>query len=268
MRHRHKHIKNKLRHLLPKRWFFQRPLFWAGFLVVLLATGIFYLAFFFPEFQVQAIRVSGNEKVASQDIETLAWQGVNKTIWGIANKNIFMFDVRTLKDRITTGFPAIEELSIKKQWPGRLEISIVERVPFAIFCPNQNEARCFIIDKHGVIYEIAQAIGEDSFIVRQAVDEEKLVTGQTVVEKHIMGMVADVAENLQKNFQISLKEVLVSNPLVFTTAERWKIYFDPAEDADGQVLKMNRLLKNEITPEIRKNLQYIYLQYKDRAYYK
>jgi hypothetical protein len=35
-----------------------------------------------------------------------------------------------------------------------------------------------------------------------------------------------------------------------------------------QIKKMDALLQTEIPPDARKKLQYIYLQYKDRAYYK
>jgi hypothetical protein len=54
------------------------------------------------------------------------------------------------------------------------------------------------------------------------------------------------------------------------TNENWQIYFDlnSMSDTDLKIAKLNLLLNGEITPEIRKNLQYIDLRFKDRAYYK
>ena len=69
-------------------------------------------------------------------------------------------------------------------------------------------------------------------------------------------------------FQIYIKEAFVSNPLILKTSESWKLYVDPDGDIQSQITKMKLLLKDQITPAVRQNLQYIYLQYKDRAYYK
>ena len=40
------------------------------------------------------------------------------------------------------------------------------------------------------------------------------------------------------------------------------------ETAEPQITKMNLLLEQEIVPAQRKNIEYIYLQYQDKAYYK
>lgn len=268
MKHRHKHIKSKLRNLRPKKWFFKQPMFWICFLMLLLASGAFYLFFFFPKFQVQAIIISGNTNIPTREIEILALKEVDKTFLGVGYKNIFAVDATALKKHILTGFAGIEDVVIKKQWFENILVQIIERKPFAVFCPGKNNEQCFVIDRHGVIYETAQPVAEDSFIVRQYVDETKLTTGQALVDLRHMEAIIKIKDSLEHNFQINVKEVLSSNPLIMTTSEGWQIHLDPALDIDMQVSKLNLLLKNEIAPEVRKNLQYIYLQYKDRAYYK
>jgi hypothetical protein len=55
-----------------------------------------------------------------------------------------------------------------------------------------------------------------------------------------------------------------------TINEGWQIYFslDPDSDINTQLVKLNLLLSGEIPLENRKNLEYIDLRFKDRAFYK
>jgi hypothetical protein len=81
-----------------------------------------------------------------------------------------------------------------------------------------------------------------------------------------------VQKNLQDNFQINLKEAFITSPLRMDviTSENWEIYFnmDSEYSIDSQLLKLDLLLKGEITEDIRPTLQYIDLRFKDRAFYK
>ena len=258
MRHRHKHIKNRLRHLKPKRSLFTRPVFWLAFFAVIMLGGLFYLFFFFGPLQVQAISVTGNEKIASQEIENAVWKDINKKIFTINNKSIFMVDTAMIKRNLLTGFPQIENVAIKKHWFKNIELQISEREPAAVFCPHQGAQNCRLIDIHGVAFEPAYSIA-GQLIVRE---------GQIAVDENIMQDIVKVRDDLKNNFQIDIKEVISSSPLLFTTAEGWQIHVDPAQDIGAQITTLDLLLTRAITPAVRKNLDYIYLQYKDRAYYK
>ena len=267
MRHHHSHIKNKIRHLRPKRSLFTRPIFWLCILLLILSGGVFYLFFFFPKFQVQEVIVSGNEKTSSQNIEALVWQDINKKALGISHKSIFTVDANKIKKDILVELTGIKEVKVQKQWLQNIKIEVIERSPVAIFCPNNSNQNCFFIDDSGVIYESIDA-DKNQLIVRQVVADADLVAGRVVVDKSILDAIMRVKSDLKNNFQIDIVEVFSSNPLIFTTQEQWEIYVDPTLDIGAQITKLDLLLKNSITSAVRKNLKYIYLQYKDRAYYK
>ncbi len=264
--HRHKHIKSKLRYLKPKKSLFDRSVFWLALLFLVVAGGVFYLFFFFPQFQVQAITISGNQNVSSVDIQTAAWQNINKKVLGISSKSIFTVNTTQLKRSLLTGFPDLENVNVQHRWLAGIHLEITERSPVATFCASKSFEQCFLIDKNGVIYANGNPT-ENNLIVRQA-GGQTFITGMPVIDKSSMAVITKVKDDLQNNFQIHVKEALVSNPLIFTTTEGWKLYVDPSISIDDQITKMDLLLKNTITPAVRKKLQYIYLQYKDRAYYK
>lgn len=268
---RRKHIKPRIRKLRGGKGIFQRPLFWV-FSAVLLTTGIgLYFALFYSKFQVEKIDVLGNQKIMTKDIEDIALAQVSKKIlnlgfFNLSTKSIFTVDSKNLVENLLNKFPLIEEVKLQKKMPQGVILEIKERGSFALFCQNEN--RCFFMDKNGVIFEESQVVVKDMVIIKKDFEDEVFL-GQNIISKKEVDIIVRVEKNLKDNFQIGVEEIYVSeNLLTFKTLEGWQIYFDSTSDIDLQITKMNVLLKEEIPANARKKLQYIYLQYKDKAYYK
>ena len=257
MNYRKKHIKPKIRNLKPKKSIFKMRFFWFAILIILLLTTVAYFILFSSRFNVSIIEILGNEKIKNNDIKSI--------VMIESGSRIFLVNKNKLAKKLLAEFPIIEMVTIKKRMPNKVILNIKERQPFAIFC--QDEKICFFIDKNGVIFESTQN-NQQSIIIHKESNDKEIFLGENVVNKNIIDIIYKVQKNLKDNFQIDVKEILVSDTLVFTTAENWQIYFDPNSDIDLAITKMNILLKDEIPANTRKNLQYLYLQYKDRVYYK
>lgn len=271
MNYRHKHIKPKIKKLKKRRKIYQSLLFWLFLLFLIISFAVLYLVLFYPKFQVSKIEIYGNEKIKSPDIENVALPGINRRIFSagifsISSKSIFIVDVESLIRKILIKFPDIEDIEAQKKLPDNITLKITERKPFAVLC--QNTDACFFIDKNGIIFEELENIPQNTFIIHQESNDGKIFIGENIIDKKVIDVIYKVQNNLKNNFQIDIKEIFISSLLVFKTSENWQIYFDPASDIDFQITKMSTLLKDEISLNIRKNLKYIYLQYKDRAYYK
>lgn len=267
MSYRRRHIKPRIRKLKKKKIFFKRPLFWV-FLVFLTIIALLYFILFSQKFQTVKIDVLGNEEVKAKDIESIAWQNINKKIDAgiiqISTKSIFIVNKEDLIKDILNEFPNIGEVKVQKELPNNLILKVTERQPFAVFCNND---KCFFIDEKGIIFEQPKDIPDEMVIIRkQSIKTPEL--RENIIDRNIVNIISKIKHNLKNNFQIGIEEILVSETLVFKTSENWLIYFDPTRDIDLQITKMNALLRDEISEGDRKNLQYIYLQYKDRAYYK
>ncbi len=265
MNYRKKHITPKIRRFKKRKKFFQKPVFWI-FLLLILVIIFLYVILFWPKFQVSKIEVMGNEKIQGKDIKHVAFDAASRKIFNISSKSIFMVDVKSLEKSILDKFPDIQSVTIKKMYPNDITLQVTERTPFMVFC--QNTTDCFFIDINGVAFEKVKEVPQGMAVIIKDFDGKEVYLGKTVIEKGAMDMISVIASNLKDNFQIGVKEVLVGNSLIFTTSENWKVYFDLALDVRPQVTKMNVLLKDQITAKDRKKLQYIYLQYKDRAYFK
>ncbi len=247
--------------------FYQSSWFWLAFLGLSLALGITYLLLFLPNIQITHLEISGNQKVATQDIEALVQKEIDQRIIGFSSKSIFLVNSKTISQKLLAGFPSLESAEVKKGYFSKLTIYITERKPFAIFCKTGSD--CFSIDKNGIIFQLTDSSPKNMMVLsHDPADVKKLEFGQTVIAKNIMEGIINIQDDLKKNFQIDIKEIMVSNPLIITTFENWKVYIDPLADINLQIAKMRKLLTDEISPSARKKLQYIYLQYQDRAYFK
>jgi len=267
MSHRHKHLhrKQKVRSLRKKKKVYQLRSFWIVFAAVLLGALAIYFGIFFSAIQIQHIAIAGNQKVATGDIEKLAEKNSTTKVLGLSSQSIFLENPIALKNDILHAFPQIGDVSVQKKYPSSLFIMVQERQPFSVFCDSLTN--CFSIDNTGVIFEQVQApVGVMTISTEPA--QLEVFAGEDVVNKNVMDAIGKIQTSLKQNFNIDVAQALVSDPLIITTSEKWKIYFDLTQDIDLQITKLNTLLKNQISTSDRKTLQYIYLQYQDRAYYK
>lgn len=281
MPYRKRHIKSKIHKIRLQKSIFKMPIFWILNLVVVIVLSVLYFLIFFSGFQVENIIISGNEKIPSKNIEKLAYANINKKIIGIGklnlmSKSIFLVNSQKLQQEILSRFPVAEAVAVEKKLPQTISLKITEKKPVAIFCSSagseQASAKCFFIDKNGVIFEELQSLAQrqDMPIITQTLNSNDIFTGESVVDRNVISAISKIEKNLKDNFQIDIKEALVSNPLRLDikTNENWQIYFDLNSDTNLQIIKLNSLLKNEISQTSRASLQYIDLRFKDRAYYK
>lgn len=268
MNYRRYHIKPKRHRLRKRKRFYQSLSFWTVVLASITGLMLFYFILFSPKFQVVNVTISSNEKADTKSIENLVWSHVNKKIiaigpWSVFSKSIFIINKHKLTSNTLDNFPVIDEVTIDKKMPNTIHVRVQERKPFAVFC----DAQCFFMDKNGIIFEKLFVIPEEFFTIYENTGNS-LSLGSTAVNKNLVDAIDKIKKTLMNNFQVKAVEASLDDLLVVKTDEGWNAYFDPARDLDFQIDKMSHLLKDEIPSQERKNIQYIYLQYKDKAYYK
>ena len=280
--YRKKHIKHKISKIKhpkgDKKSIFKNKWFWMFILFLIIVSSSLYYLFFYSEFQLKNIIVSGNSKVKENDLQDIVNRLADKKIIDFANikvnsKSIFLIDKNIVKSDILKEIPDIESITINKKLPQTLTLNITERKPLGAFCPNSfatgSNIGCFSIDQAGVIFDPLLSIPDGSTIVRQAMDNGQIFAGEKVVAQNIISAIYKIQKNLKDNFQINLTEALITSPvrLNVNTNKNWKIYFDltPSSDIDSQLSKLNLLLGGEIPADSMSNLQYIDLRPKDRA---
>lgn len=274
MSYRRKHIKTKIHKLKkPKNKIIKRRVFLAAVLLLSAVLIVFYFLIFSSRFQIKEIEISGNQKIQSGDLQSFIFSRLARVfiavpVLKIESRSVFLIDYKKLKTDVLSNFPAIEEAKISRKSFTELTAEIREREPVGIFCISPSE--CFSIDKNGVIFEQLSNIAGGMILIKNPQDAKEAVAGDKVIAENVIKAILNIEKNLKNNFKINIEEALVSNPLRIDikTAEKWQIYFNLESDMDLQIAKMNLLLSNEISPDSRKNLKYIDLRFKDKAYYK
>ena len=280
MSYRKSHVKHKIHRIKPKETIFKKLWFWILILVLIIIGSVFYFAIFWTGIQIQNFVVSGNNKITTQELQRIASTDSNTgllKLWNfqIISRSILLANTDSINKDILQKFPIIEKVTVNKSFPKTITLGVTERNPVGVYCPSTDTTQtdgCFLIDNNGVIYQQISMPTSDFVIVRQVLQDPNLYTGEGVVGPNAMADISKIQKDLQDNFQINTSEALITSPirLNITTGEGWQIYFNLQgnPDINSQLTKLNLLLNGDITPDVRKTLQYIDLRFQDRAFYK
>ena len=234
--------------------------FWLALSVLTVGVALFYFSVFSSFFQIKKIKVSGNEKVAADDIKNAVSNNVGRRIIFFDTKSIFLADFEKAKKILLKSFPKISQVKLKRKLFNTLLVRVEERRPVAVFCRDND---CFLIDGKGVIFE--KALEPYSGLeIRRTSQIAELNLGARAVEEEKMSRILEIKAKMEDNFGISLKKILIlsDTKLNVETEEGWEIYFNPEKDLNWQITELSAILKKELfSPNKRKNLKYIDLRF-------
>ncbi|MCK4453815.1 FtsQ-type POTRA domain-containing protein [Candidatus Parcubacteria bacterium] len=240
----------KLHRIKRKKSLLKNKFFWFGVLILAIVVSLSYFLFFHSFFQIKNIEIFGNEKLKTEQIESL----IEK------DKNIFLFNIDKNKKKILENFPEITELLLEKDFPRSIKIQIEERKPVAIFCQNE---KYFFIDKKGIVYEKAEANSMLKIKNLTLNKELELRLGDEILTENQLNQIIYIETKLKENLeiQIELAEIVSDQRLNIKTSEGWEIYFNIQEDIDWQLIELGLILKQKISPEKRGEIKYIDLRF-------
>ncbi len=244
---------------------FRNRFFWLSVLVLIIFGGIFYLAYFCSIFQIKDIKISGNQKIQTQDIENLIKEKINKKLLFFPTKSIFLVNSNEIVRSLSEKFIQADSLILKRRLPTTLIVEIQERMPLGVWCQGEN---CFYIDREGIIFE--ENPQETEFIIKSEEQKTQAFLGEKVIKKNILESIFEIQRKLKENLKVNIKEIIVleKEKISAKTSEGWGIYFDPTGDIDWQLTKLSLVLEKEIPPERRKDLEYVDLRFGNFAPYK
>lgn len=249
-----------------KSWpVFKSRFFWLSAVILLVTLGAAYLVLFWSFFQIKEVLVAGNEKISSQDIRELLWPKLEKKILGLTSHSIFLANPRSLQIFLAERFPLIDELKIKRQLPQFLTVDIKERKTIGDWCRGSD---CFSLDGKGIVFEIGQP--ESGLIIRSQQSQGEIVLGKKVIGEKELGQILTIQKTLKEKSSLDSKEfTFFENELRLNvkTSENWSAYFDLKENLDWQLIKLELLLKKELSSDKRVGLEYVDLRF-SKVYYK
>ena len=248
-----------------KKSLFKSRLFWLTILVLIIFGGIFYLVCFSSIFQIKDIKISGNQKIQTQDIENLIKEKIKQKLLFFPTKSIFLIKSNEIVESLLEKFLKIDKVNLKRRLPESLIVEIQERLPLGVWCQGEN---CFYIDKEGIIFE--ENPPKVEFIIKSEESIAQGFLGEKVIEKVLLESIFEIQRKLKESLKINIEEIIIleKEKINAKTSEGWEIYFNPTGDINWQLTKLSLVLEKEIPPERRKDLEYIDLRFGNFAPYK
>jgi len=240
-----------------------------GFLALVVAGAAFYGLFFWQVFWVEKVTVSGEQKVAKADIESLIGKNLENKVLFFKTKSILRVDAGQIKTDILNAFPQIASAEVKKSFFDTISVQVTERTAVALWCENEN---CFLLDDEGVIFEPVSKTDSETklslIMITKLSLGETFALGQTVIAKDELAQILEIKRQLNEIAKISIDNAVVSDGrLDIETSEGWQIRFNLKGDLNWQMTELKLALEKQISPEKRKSLEYIDLRF-SRVYYK
>jgi len=240
--------------------------FWIFVLIVIAVGTLTNLLIFHATFQIQEIRVVGNQQVATAKIQNLVREQTRKKILFFDSESIFLIDAKKIGASLLTQFPQIGSADTKRDFPNQLEVSIRERVPVAVFLQEQN---LFLVDEEGIAFKHASGTPLNIFTIQDQIFERDISLGDQVVEKEKLTQFLSIGSHLKEaDLLLESVEVLSQERVNARVFVGWEIYFNLAQNLDWQLEKLTLVLENQISEEQRGELEYIDVRFGDKAYYR
>lgn len=250
------------------RWIY-RAAFLAFFGVII------YIIFFSGKLSVTAVFVSGESELDPNLIISRINSRLDGKYLGVVDRNnILLMRSGKMEDDLRSGFKKIENVEIKRKFPGTILINIQERQTPVIFLGGD---RGFLVDENGIAYdefhpEAPQASGNASIILRDNSASE-VNLGEAVFEKDYIAYLVGIRESMKKEAGIDVDNnyetpSVVSSDVRVKTAEGWKVYFNTDINLKKELDMLNVSLKNKIDEARRPELEYVDLRSDNKVFYK
>lgn len=246
--------------------------FWSCAGGIGISAMLIYLAVFPPFVQVAAVEARGAKTVEARQVEEAAREFLPKDFMLAKTQSIFLLPRRTIEQKLKAAFPQFKEVKVKRSWFNRKAvINIEEREGKAMLC--QGSGKCFLVDKDGVLF--LEAGQKDSFFRILLMHPKELNLRDSVEDVSSLRLLFSMYEELdqerfleEQGFSFLSFELGPGEKLEGTTSEGWKVFFTLQKDVAWQAQKLRAVLKEKVSREKRKTLEYIDVRFGDQAYVK
>mgnify|MGYP001579155216 CR=1 FL=1 len=243
--------------------------FWFSFTVAFLA--IIWSFFFSPFFKIKEIKLPENNFITNNDIHKLIISSAPLNL----GENIFILSKNQIKSNLAAAFPAVTNISIKKELFHGLIINFEKRIQIGIWCQvktiEPQSGNCYYLNKEGIIFKEAPQTEGALILKIEDFEKNEVSLGDQVLSNEQLTFITKFNNKIAEDNQFKIIEFKITpsaNPnLEAITDRRFSIYLDQNQDP---ILEANNLLTllNEVIKNKTSNLEYIDLRLPSRIFYK
>jgi len=236
------------------------------FASIIILSGVGFLLFS-PRFQISQLSVSGNNNIATEDLERVA-QDKLKTSFSILGMDVSTESIFLSMGKGVNGlkesFPEIEKVTIKKNFPNGISLQIVEKTPYAIWTDEFDNSKCYLVDKNGSYIKNYEPKDEYASLIK--INEKEEV--KDLDKKKTLESFSKIETKLKNNSIIVSGFDIYEGKIVVQSNLACKIHFCVFEDycdLDWQIEKLSILLGDSKYSSKLDKLEYIELRFGNQA---
>ncbi len=223
------------------------------FLVLCLSVVVaFYYFLHSSLFFIEDISVSGNRFVPTEEIIALA--GIN------TGNNIFEFSSKASEKAIEI-IPRVKEAMIKRHFPNKVKINIVERTPWAYVVHDNG---ILLIDAEGICLDKMDTMKETSLPVISLANMPPAIKEGQQVNQTAINLVRSFCEVLPVDLlqQISEYHYLELEQMIVYTLDGTEVRLGGTDRLEEKISLWQRVIKMQNEKGSQGSLEYIDLRFK------
>lgn len=247
----------------------KRKLPMAGGLAVLIS--FFYFVFFSSLFKIDNIIIEGNRNITADKLKAeIESEFKNKYLLVFPFNNLLILPKNKLDARLKEKFKRIETIQIQKQLVNVLRINIIEKRGAFKWCRLDG---CFLVNEQGLAYnvsldETALTEEEKALLTIKESTSGLPVVNEKVIEGNLIKTIWEINDTLESDIAEFTTPSILSGKIVLIMKDGWQLILSIDWPIKDQLTNLKALFSDKIPLEQRKNLEYIDLTVKGRAYYK
>ena len=199
-----------------KRSILKNRFFWRGILAFAIFIGFIYLFYFASFFQIKETKISGNQKIRTEDLEDIIENQINQKMIFLQTRSIVLANSGQIKEELQNSFPQIAEVEVEKDLPSVLVVKVKERKPVAVFCQNENQ---FLIDENGIIFEKIEDQNFELLMIKNQILSSEVKIKEKVFEDNVFSQILDAMPSCYANVCVYINSIQYYLKLVKLNAE-------------------------------------------------
>jgi len=241
-----------------------------SFGLIIIALGLIWFFFFSPVFIINAITVSGAERISSEDIENLAWEQAKKRRFVVGSQiNINLYDKEELANVLEAKY-GLESLDINKKQTHEIIINLREKAYAIIW--KEGEKYYYLAADGDITMEADSAeIAAKEYPLIENLAKSKISDGKVAADKKIFDGSKIIYEKFKNKYpELAMDKFIIDdeiNILKLALAGGPTIHFDYNENIDDQLLRLFTLIDETLKMDLNSKT-YIKLEFGEKIFYK
>ena len=226
--------------------------------------------------EITEISISGLKTLNADQIYPFIYSGMDERNLPILKikylKNNLFFDSEYIKTNILANFPIIKSIEIKKEYPHKINVEIMERTVIGTWCYENDDdstsltTSCQYFDRDGVLWGKALRSSGSLFLMVQ--DDRKPPENRKNIDLDFWQKIEPLIDGLNKLDINTTKTIIPSDSISdfqVQTGKGYYIIFSKDTDVSAQIEVLRIFLDNK-GEDFTAN--YIDLRIEGRVYYK